>query len=78
MNDFSNKELQMINSFNYLHLVDKLVPMQLYRMMLEKAFCDDLIGPHVESLRRCYNALNGNGTKIIYRNTPEFNNLINI
>lgn len=48
-------------------------PIVLYRMCVEKAFMDNMTGPHVEALRRAYKALN---SCKVYRRTEEFESLI--
>ena len=77
---YSKKELKLINFFGFKDLIEKdefdtLDPPIIYRIMVEKAFCENLTGKEVESLRRCYNAL----IKCkVYRMTKEWDNLIDV
>ena len=74
---YSEKELKLIKFFGFDDLAEKEIfnPPELYKLMVEKAFCKNLTGKEVESLRRCYNAL----IKCkVYRMTKEWDNLIDV
>lgn len=75
--DYSEKEIKLLLFFGLEKLLDErdgfITPPTLYRMAVEKAFIDNLQGPEVESLRRCYKALIKSE---IYRGTFEWDNLI--
>jgi hypothetical protein len=72
--DYSEKEKQLIKAFGYENLLTVVAP-TLYRMMVEKAFINDMKGPHVESLRRCAKALQ---ECKIYRLTKEWDDMIQL
>jgi hypothetical protein len=71
----SKKETKMFQElgFQKLFVLDDVIT--LYRLSVEKAFCENSTGPAVESLRRCYTALRDCS---INRMTPEWENLIQL
>lgn len=75
MYDYSEKELKLFEFFGVSHLLKSSVSLApvVYRAMVEKAFMDDIKGPEVESLRRCYNALM---KCTVYRMTKDWDALI--
>lgn len=74
---YSKKEKELIEYFGYEKFLDDkyLPPPKLYQFMVEHAFCENMSGPAVESLRRCYKALCG---CTVYRGTKEWDNLIEL
>ena len=72
-NGYTVNEVRLIREFGYGDLVEHIdVPHSLYRMCVEKAFCENMQGPHVEALRRVYNVL---VACKMYRHTEEFEEL---
>lgn len=75
---YSIKELRLIEKFGYYKLAyedNGIPPPAIYKMMMEKAFMEDMQGDHVESLRRCVRAM---WLHNMYRSTPEFEALITV
>ena len=75
MKEYSDKEISMFKYFGVDNLIgDKYIgAISIYKVCVEKAFCEDLKGPYVDSLRRCMNALNSFQCN---RMTSEFDKLI--
>ena len=73
--DYSDKEIELFTFFGIADLVNCSMPVCLYRMCVEKAFVNELSGPYVDSLRRCYKALT---ERTCFRGTPEWDNLIQL
>ncbi len=76
MAEYSEKELALIKFFGFDNLIDITCPVAaitLYRMMVEKAFVENLQGLEVESLRRCFKAINESS---IFRMTSEWDDMI--
>lgn len=71
--EISAKERDLFVFFGFSDLVDVVEPVVLYHLCVEKAFVDDIQGPYVDSLRRCYRALL---TCSVYRMTPEWDAMI--
>jgi hypothetical protein len=73
----SAKERKLFIALGLEDLVDHLQsnPTVLYRMAVEQAFCENLSGPAVDSLRRCYIALHNCNP---YRGTPEWDAMIQL
>jgi hypothetical protein len=71
--DYSDKEIELFTFFGIADLVNYSMPVCLYRLCVEKAFMEELTGPYVSALRRCYKALIGH---TCFRGTPEWDNLI--
>lgn len=71
---YTDNEIKLITAVGYgkeLNLIDD--PVVLYRMCVVKAFMENQSGPHVEALRRGYNAITFCSP---YRKTEEFEKLI--
>lgn len=75
--EYSEKEIKLINYFGFKNIIYdcSILPPTIYRMMVEKAFSENMNGKEVESLRRCYNALVKCKT---YRMTKEWDSMIDI
>lgn len=76
MNNYSEKEIELLKYFGISeHLLGDccISAPALYRVAVEKAFCENMKGVEVESLRRCYNALQKCS---IYRLTKEWDAMI--
>jgi hypothetical protein len=74
MNGYTEREIKLIEAFGYGHLVPIIESgPSLYRMCVEKAFIENLEGPHVEALRRAYRAISKCNP---YRCTKEFEKLL--
>lgn len=73
MYDYSEGEIQLIKHFGYMDIAPHLDPVNLYRLMVNRAFLKDMQGPMVEALRRAANALEACK---IYRMTPEWEKLL--
>jgi hypothetical protein len=71
--EFSDKERDLFVFFGLSNLIDYIEPVTLYQMCVEKAFLDDIQGPYVDSLRRCYKALRNCS---VYRMTQEWDEMI--
>lgn len=74
--EYSDAELKLIKAvsphlYNVIHKTS-INPMALYTMLVCNAFRDNLCGPHIEALRRAYNAID---SVQVYRCTPEFDKL---
>ena len=70
---YTEGELKLIRQFIPLSFLSCGTPMTTYKMCVEKAFIENMSGPHVEALRRAYRAL------ILceaYRHTSEFEALV--
>jgi hypothetical protein len=75
-NRISQKEYDMIEAFGYAHLVQFGINVpSVIDMCVTKAFISNEQGNHVESLRRCLNAIK---TCNPYRCTPEYDSLIQL
>jgi hypothetical protein len=74
-NEYSQKEIDLFKYFGYDYFVSDghISAPVIYRMMVEKAFLEDMKGKPVESLRRCQKALNSCS---VYRLTPEWDAMI--
>jgi len=73
-NGYTVKEERLIRQFGYSHLIPMVdSPPSLYDMCAQKAFINDMKGPHVEALRRACKALSECHP---YRMTEEFEQLI--
>ena len=74
-NEYSQKEIDLFKYFGYYDLIrdTNISAPVIYRMMIEKAFLEDMKGKPVESLRRCQKALNSCS---VYRLTPEWDAMI--
>lgn len=76
LKELSNKEIQMFKMLGLERLLSKLDdPVTLYRLAVENTFCNNLQGPAVDSLRRCYTAIRKCS---VYRCTPEWEALIKL
>ena len=73
--NWSDKELKLVEHYGYSDLADRVEPLMLYRMMVNKAFAINDQSEYANSLRRCSYALD-NCT--VYRMTPEFDKLITV
>jgi len=73
MKDYSEKEIKLFTFFGYGDILDHLIAPVIYRMCVEKAFIDNMIGPEVDSLRRCVKSLYNCK---VYRMTPEWDSMI--
>lgn len=72
-NEYSKKEIELFEYFGIKDIYEDLTAPQIYRMMVEKAFGKNMQGEHVESLRRCFNALMSCS---VLRMTREWDDLI--
>lgn len=72
---YSLKELEMLLCFVHPGILETTEPLTAYRIAVEKAFCEDMTGPDVDSLRRTYNAFRASKG---VRNTPEWDAMIDI
>ena len=75
LSEYSEKEKKLIAYFGYSDIICKITPITMYKMMMEKAFIDNMTGPEVESVRRCNKALKEFSC---YRCTPEWDAMIEI
>jgi hypothetical protein len=74
MNGYTEKEITLINSIGYAHLIPHIADGPgLYRLCVEKAFVEDMKGPHIEALRRAYKAILNCSP---YRHTEAFEKLL--
>lgn len=73
--DYSQRERALIEHFGFSDVADRMEPPVLYRLMAEKAFCENLKGDAVDSLRRCLTAMNRSSC---YRKTKEWDEMISI
>lgn len=74
MNGYTDREQKLFEMFGYGHLTAYIESgPSLFRMCVEKAFIEDMKGPHVEALRRAYAALAKCNP---YRCTEEFEKLL--
>jgi hypothetical protein len=71
--NYSPKEHTLIEHFGFSDVADSMEPPVLYRVMAEKAFCEDMRGDAVDSLRRCLTALNRSSC---FRMTEEWDEMI--
>lgn len=72
--EYSKAEIRLITTLGCNYLIKcNLMPPVLYRMLIEKAFLENLSGPAVEALRRGAKALFSCAP---YRLTPEFDQLV--
>lgn len=78
MNKYSQKEFEMIKAIHpeYSKYLDNHPIFVVYRMTAEYAFVNNLQGKAVDSLRRCLKEMYK--VDAIYRNTPEWDNLIEL
>ncbi len=77
-NDYSSAEENMFHGCEYGHMLVRVYDgdmdiMTIYRMCVEKAFCNNSQGPAYDALRRAYKAIR---QCTHYRMTPEFDKLI--
>jgi NTP pyrophosphatase (non-canonical NTP hydrolase) len=70
---YSDAEKRLIAYFNMTGIAELIEPPAIYPIMMEKAFCRNMQGEAVESLRRCCIALQ---QCFPYRLTPEWDKLI--
>lgn len=80
ISEYSKKEMKMIRSIspNIADLAESnetLSPVTILEMTARQAFIDDVKGPAVESLRRCMKSIRDCNP---YRNTPEYEQLIQL
>ena len=73
--EYSPRELDLIAHFSMLDIAPHVIPIDLYKLMVHKAFLDDDRTPWADSLRRCWKALHDD-SPCIYRLTPEWDDLI--
>jgi len=77
LKNLSNKEFEMFNVLGFEDMAKNLDDsgdiIGLYRMVIEHVFIRNMVGPAVESLRRCGYALL---YCKVYRGTPEWEALI--
>jgi hypothetical protein len=75
--DYSEKEMKLFKYFGYDSptLLDDnhISAPALYQMMVNKAFCNDMLGTEVNSLRKCYKALQSCS---VYRMTTAWDDMI--
>lgn len=71
--EYSERELEMFEALELGDLPQLLSVVPMYRIAVERTFLSAKEGPHVDSLRRCVEALNNIGP---FRRTPEFDALI--
>jgi hypothetical protein len=71
-NHYSPAEIKLFTAFGYENF-SNFDEVPLYRICVEKAFTENLQGPHVEALRRAYKAIMHCHP---YRHTPEFEELL--
>lgn len=69
----SEKENMMFGQLGILKI--DLQVGQLYQLAVNRAFSENLQGPAVDSLRRCFKAL---ADPAMYRGTPEWDALISL
>jgi hypothetical protein len=76
---YSNKEKEMVKVlYPYmLPIVEQFAPGNLFRILAEHCFLNKIKGPAAESLRRLILEIN-KVDNVIYRNTPEWDNLITL
>lgn len=76
---YSDKEKEMVKVLypNMLPVVEQLSPATLFRILAEHCFLNKIEGPAAESLRRLILEMN-KVDHAIYRNTPEWDSLINL
>lgn len=72
--EYSENEIKLLSQFSSCkNIIGRIMPVVIYRMAVEESFLKNLNGPHIEALRRGFNA-------IIYcthsRMTKEFEDLI--
>jgi len=74
--DYSDSEIKLFTKLGYANILQEpsITPPVLYRMAIEQAFLNCLIGPEVEALRR--GAINVLWMGKVNRLTPEFDELI--
>lgn len=77
MFNYSEKELILLEYFGYSHMVGSvsLSPIDVYKLMMEKAFLTNDQSKYSRALRRCIKAINKVSP---YRLTPEWDALIDI
>jgi len=77
--EYSERELALFIHFGYEYMIDigtdALQPDTFYQLMVEVAFLNNMKGPKVDSLRRCYFALKN---RTCYRGTPEWDAMIKL
>ena len=72
---YSDKEIDLIKHFGFEEIADRVDPITLYRIMVERAFLENSQGDGADSLRRCFNALR-NGNPL--RKTKEWDDMISL
>lgn len=73
---YSKKELELFRAFNVSpNIIKELHHWEIHNLLMHRCFLNNLKGPHVDSLRRCMKALDGNGP---YRMTKEYDELIQL
>jgi hypothetical protein len=71
---YSENEVKLLSMFDVTKsVIGHVVPIVLYRMAVEEVFLQNLMGPHVEALRRGFDALMYSKC---YRMTKEFDYLV--
>ena len=71
---YSDNEIKLFNLFGYQTLMDYGTnPITIYEMCVRKAFMYNMVGPHIEALRRGYVAIQECSA---YRDTEKFEKLI--
>jgi hypothetical protein len=75
MKEYSDKEIKLMTYFGYGEFAKDAFAAAptIYKMMVEKAFINNMQGLEIESLRRCYKCIQDCS---IYRMTPEWDNMI--
>lgn len=71
--EYSEKEWKLITILGYQQIAKNVSPIQLYRLLSEKAFIDKMDNKISDSIRNCMIACNEGR---IYRMTPEWDELI--
>lgn len=76
MSEYSYKERKLLTHFGVAHMIGhNISAINIYRCAVENAFISGESGKYVESLRRCFIALND---WTVHRLTKEFDDLIDI
>jgi hypothetical protein len=75
--NYTEKEIELFNSINpyYIKICAEIPPPRLYEILTVEAFCKNLQGNNINSLRKCMSALKDS---TVYRNTKEWDNLIQL
>jgi len=72
---YSRTEDKLIEWFGFSYIKNHTEPIVMYRIMVEKAFRDNMKGDAVKSLRRCMHAFIKGSPN---RNTIEWDKMIHI